>query len=275
MNSGFQGFQQQQRQWQQERLQAAWWEKQQREKKSLSRRARGRVEEEQRKAAEAHRRAAEAERQAGQGRITHGRRRSSLVPPVAASREAATVSTPEPTTVPPVTMGAARARRFVRWLVASPLVVLAIVLAREDTWPISAVLLVVAGLFLQRNERKTVAGVASSVELRFGERYQTLAFRLQRWDRHGEQISPLAVMAKGSEMRGQLRDGDRVEVHGHADRSGRFKASEILCLDTGETVKMRKKGRIARAIQLLTSIIVTGIWVLVVYAIISAISQNG
>lgn len=254
--SGFPGFQDQQRQqlqWQQQRLQHAWWDRQQRDKRQRAERQRH--EEEQRQAAA----------------------RAPSRPPPGPAPFSAPAWTQTPSPLPPTTVERGWPRRMVRPVGALVLLVVstAVVLATE-AWQLSIALAALALWLVGRRTPAVEAGVATAVETRMtGERHQTLAFRLERWNRRGEHLAPVAVTAKGSELRGQIRDGDRVEVTGRRARDGSFRATSVLCLDTGETVRMKKRGRIATAVNVVLSVVVIAIWLAILLAFIAAVTSSG
>ncbi|MBT8211738.1 MAG: hypothetical protein KJN71_01200 [Acidimicrobiia bacterium] len=226
--------------------QQAWWEG-----KKKAKRRRFRVEEEQRQEAASE---------------TRGR---------GTAASTSTVAQPQRAIPPakPVSTQPGRVRRIGRVFLGGLLLAAAAVMVLAF-WP-AAIPLFLLGLWVLRPQRRVVeTGVASSVDLRYSsDGGQALAFRMQRWNRRGERLSPVAVVMEGKELRGQIRDGDRVEVSGKRGKGGSLDARSVLCLDTGQIVDMKRPGVVASVAGVLMFIISIGLFVLVLAGIFSAIGN--
>lgn len=87
----------------------------------------------------------------------------------------------------------------------------------------------------EKDSKRRVTGIARSVELRPNENgVETLVFRVDRYDRAGNRLTPIAVEMQARRA-GRITDGDEVEVAGRWSR-GTLHAGRISNLTTASEV---------------------------------------
>lgn len=115
-----------------------------------------------------------------------------------------------------------------------------------------------------RRGHGTARGIARNVQLVTGANgAQTLVFRLDRYDEHGNRLQPVGVQMSGYQG-GQLSDGEHVLVSGRW-RAGTLRARSVLNETTGARVKGLGRGQS----------LVLGTAVFLIFALIAWIAISG
>lgn len=83
-----------------------------------------------------------------------------------------------------------------------------------------------------------VRGEARAIQRITENGFQILAFRIERYDRNGNRLGPVAVQLKAAAFDGAVNDGDLVEASGRW-KDGTLHGRRLVNLTTGATVKAR------------------------------------
>jgi hypothetical protein len=99
-----------------------------------------------------------------------------------------------------------------------------------------------------KSEKSTFRGIVRNVNWREkgGEHpIDILAFRIERVDSEGNLIDYIPVTMEGRHIKGNVVDGDEVEVTGKIDKEGLLNAESIHNLGTHAYIKVKKTSAVA------------------------------